>query len=77
MQTRERTREPKIVIMAGLLASLALQRLVTGLLFETSPLDPPTWIAAALAILAAAVAASILPAVRASRLDPAQVLRGE
>lgn len=64
-------------LAAGLLASLALQRLIEGLLFETSPLDLPTWIAGAAAILATAAAASLLPAIRASNVNAAEVLRGE
>jgi ABC-type lipoprotein release transport system permease subunit len=42
-----------------------------------SPLDPGTHLAVALLLVAASALASYLPARRASRLDPVEVLRGE
>ncbi len=61
----------------GLFGSLALTRLLASLLFEIRPFDPLTYSAAAIAILGVAVAASALPARRASRVDPVIALRGE
>jgi putative ABC transport system permease protein len=61
----------------GLFGSLALTRLLSSLLFEVRPFDPLTYAAAATAILGVAVAASALPARRASRVDPVIALRGE
>ncbi len=61
----------------GLFASLALTRVLSSLLFEVRPFDPLIYVAAAIAILGVAVAASALPARRASRVDPAIALRGE
>jgi putative ABC transport system permease protein len=60
-----------------LAAALALTRLMKSLLFEVSPGDPLTFGAAALAVIAAAVVGSYLPARRATRIDPARTLRAE
>ena len=61
----------------GLLGAIALTRLLTPLLYETEPIDPPTFAAAALFLLASAVAGAWLPARRASRTDPMVTLRAE
>jgi ABC-type lipoprotein release transport system permease subunit len=47
------------------------------LLYEIKPLDPEVFAAVAATLLAAAVFACIVPAWRASRLDPMQALRTE
>jgi predicted permease len=62
---------------AGLGAAIGLSRLMAALLFEVSPFDPLTYLAATLGILAAAAAASYLPARRVTRVDPIQALRAE
>ena len=62
---------------AGLAAALALSRLVEGMLFGVAPRDPLTFVLAACAMLAVALAASALPARRASRVDPTTALRYE
>ena len=62
---------------AGLLAALALGRVVQGLLFEVRAHDPLTFVAAALALAAVALVASYLPARRAARTDPMLSLRAE
>jgi putative ABC transport system permease protein len=61
----------------GLAAALACTRLMKSLLFEISPLDPVTFAGVSLALLAAAVAASYLPALRAALVDPVESLRAE
>jgi putative ABC transport system permease protein len=63
--------------IAGLALSLAAGRLVAGMLYGISPLDPATYIGVLVLILAVATAASFLPAWRASRVDPVQILRQE
>jgi predicted permease len=59
----------------GTLATLALGRLVQGLLVETAPHDPVSITAAALITLAAGLLGCLRPAERAARTDPAEVLR--
>jgi putative ABC transport system permease protein len=61
----------------GLLLALAVTRLMTALLFGTSPTDAATFVAAALLLTTVAVAASLAPALRASRVDPLITLRDE
>ena len=61
----------------GLAASLALGRLLEGLLFGISPRDPVTLGVVAIVLMSAAAAAGYAPARRAARLDPARVLRAD
>ena len=60
---------------AGLLASAVGARLVGALLYEVSVRDPVTFAAAPLVLAGAAALACLLPALRASRVDPACILR--
>ena len=62
---------------AGIAGALALARYVRELLFGVSATDPRVLGAAALAMLLVALAAAIVPARRALRVDPAQALRSE
>jgi len=69
---------PAVVgLLVGLAASLEAGRLMRDLLYEIKPLDPEVFAAVAATLLAAAVFACIVPAWRASRLDPMQALRSE
>ncbi len=58
-------------------AALGLGRLVSGLLFGIAANDASTLIGAAALLGLAAAAASILPALRATRIDPVRALRAE
>jgi putative ABC transport system permease protein len=62
-------------LASGLVAALALGRLVSGLLFEMAPYDAPTLASVVLVLSVVALAASYLPARRASRVDPSIALR--
>jgi ABC-type antimicrobial peptide transport system permease subunit len=63
--------------VAGLVLAAAFARLLSGMLFGVSPTDATT-IAGVLAIvLAVSAAASLIPAVRAARVEPVQALREE
>ena len=64
-----------IGVAIGLVAAGALARLIGGLLYEVEPLDPWTFIATALVLLAIAVVASYVPARRGMRLAPIEALR--
>lgn len=61
----------------GLAAAAGLSRLMSSLLFGVSPVDPVTFAATPVILLATAVAACYLPARRAARFDPAETLRAE
>jgi putative ABC transport system permease protein len=62
-------------VAIGLVAAGALTRLIGRLLFEVEPLDPWTFIATALVLLAVAAVASYAPARRGMRLAPIEALR--
>jgi predicted permease len=64
-----------IAVAIGLAGAFALMRLLQSLLFEISPTDPATLLAASLAVLAVAIIAAVLPAHRASAVDPMIALR--
>jgi len=64
-------------IAIGLLASAPLTRLLAGLLFEVESLDPATFAATSLALLAIATAASYIPARRSMRMAPVDALRAD
>lgn len=66
-----------IGVAVGLAASYALTRSLSALLFGVTPTDAPTFIALPLFITFVAVAASVVPALRAGRVDPMTALRGE
>jgi len=66
-----------IGVVIGLGAAVGLTRMMASQLFGVSPLDPPTHLAVALVLVAAAGLASYLSAQRASALDPVEVLKGE
>jgi putative ABC transport system permease protein len=63
-------------LAAGLLGALALSRPLARLLYEVPPTDPPTYAGIALLLLLVALAASYVPARRATRIDPIDALRG-
>jgi hypothetical protein len=61
----------------GLVGSVLLVRLITKLLFGTGPLDPLTFAAVPALLAAVALAASYIPARRATKVDPMVALRYE
>lgn len=64
-------------IAVGLPAGLAAARLIRGQLFGVSTVDTPSLVVAVCVLVAAAVAASYLPARRAAAVSPIEALRGE
>jgi predicted permease len=64
-------------LVLGLVASAAATQLITAMLYDTQPLDPAVFAGVAASLLAVAVLACMVPAWRASRLDPMQALRTE
>jgi predicted permease len=64
-------------LAAGSVAILGVGRFLESLLYGVRPLDPPTITSAILLVLLTALAASSIPARRASRLSPTIALRHE
>jgi predicted permease len=68
-------------VVTGLAAGLVLAaiggKVVASLLYDTSPRDPIVYAAVAVTLLVAAIIASMVPAMRAGRVDPVDALRAE
>jgi predicted permease len=62
---------------AGLIAAVLASRALASFLYETSPRDPSVLVCSVAALAFIASAASILPALRAARIDPMRALRNE
>ncbi|HKJ03511.1 MAG TPA: hypothetical protein VJ997_13680, partial [Longimicrobiales bacterium] len=68
---------PLVGGLVGLGGALLLTRFLGAFLFGVSPLDPLTFGGVAGILVLVSVAANLIPAARAARLDPASVLRGK
>jgi len=66
-----------IGVVLGVAAAYPGTKLVGSLLFETAPLDPAAYLCAALLLGLATAAACLVPALRATRVEPLVVLRSE
>jgi putative ABC transport system permease protein len=64
-------------VASGVAGALALARVLQALLYETAPHDPATYLLVCITLGLVALAASYLPALRASRVDPIVALRQE
>jgi predicted permease len=64
-------------VICGAAGAALLTRLITTLLYGTSPLDPLTYGVVSLGLVAITALASYVPSRGASRVDPVQTLRGE
>lgn len=64
-------------VAIGLVGSVALSRLLRGILYGVSPLDPTAFAAVCLLLVASALIGAYRPVHRAVRLDPMAVLRTE
>jgi len=62
-------------ILLGVAGSLAVTRVMTGLLYEIKATDPLTFLAVALLLGATAFAACCIPALRAMRISPVEAFR--
>ena len=63
--------------VAGMVVAALTTRAMTSLLHEVKPLDPATFIAAPLLLMVVASIASLIPAIRATRVDAVRALRAE
>lgn len=75
MVVREGMVFPAVGLSVGLLLALALSRVVAASLYEVSPTDPAVIVRALCIIIAGSVFACLLPALRATRVDPLTAIR--
>jgi predicted permease len=61
----------------GLVGALWLSRLLGAFVFGVDPVDPATFVIAAISLVSTCLLACLLPAQRAARIDPNQALRTE
>jgi ABC-type antimicrobial peptide transport system permease subunit len=73
----EGMRPTLIGIAVGLAGALMLGRLLSSLIYGVSASDPMTFVVVALLLTAVAIAASVVPALQAARVDPMTTLRDE
>ena len=66
-----------VALLIGATASLLLGRFLDGLLFQVDPVDPMSMLAAAAVLGVVALAAALLPALRATRIHPTEALRAQ
>jgi putative ABC transport system permease protein len=66
-----------IGIAIGLAAAAMITKSMASLLFGVKPIDPLTFLAAPVVLAVVALIASVAPAIRAARVDPAVALRQE
>jgi ABC-type antimicrobial peptide transport system permease subunit len=64
-------------VVLGLVAAFALTRLLSSVLYEVDPVEPLIYVGLAAFLIAVSTLAAYLPARRATRVDPAAVLREE
>jgi ABC-type antimicrobial peptide transport system permease subunit len=64
-------------LVVGIAGAIAVTRLMTSLLFEVKPGDPPVFVSVAAGLILVSLAASLIPSLRAARIHPAIALRHE
>jgi putative ABC transport system permease protein len=74
---RQGVRLSLVGLVVGLVGALGLTRFLASLLFEIAPTDPATFSLIAVITVLVALLASVIPAYRAARVDPMEVLRYE
>ena len=63
--------------VAGVAAAVVSARLVAGMLYGVAPSDPMTYVGSAVLLGIASLCATLIPALRAARVDPTSTLRAE
>jgi putative ABC transport system permease protein len=64
-------------VVVGAIGALAMGRVLSSLIYQVKPTDPMTFLAVTVLLTAVAVLASIIPAYRATKVDPMVALRYE
>jgi putative ABC transport system permease protein len=64
-------------VLTGLILALLVTRLLKSMIWGVKASDPLTFAVVALLLIAVAIFASLIPAMRLARIDPAQTLRDE
>jgi putative ABC transport system permease protein len=77
LMIREGLMMASVGIVVGVAAALALSRFLRSVLYEVRPADPLTYVVVSATLLAIAVLSTLLPARRASAVDPITALRME
>jgi ABC-type antimicrobial peptide transport system permease subunit len=75
MTVKQGLRLVSVGMLLGLAAAVLLTRVLASLLFGISATDPITFIGISLVLLAVAILASYVPALRATKVDPIVALR--
>ena len=74
---RENAWSAAIGTQIGFLIALGASRVLSSFLYETSERDPKVLLTSAVVLMSVASAASLIPAIRAARIDPIEALRTE
>ena len=64
-------------VAVGVVVALMSTRVLTAMLFGVEPADPAVFVTVAVTLLFVAIVASLIPALRATRVDPMIALRPE
>ena len=77
MVVKQATRLAAVGVVVGLAGGLAATRILATLLFGVKPFDPGTFVTVGVGLFVIALAASLVPARRATQVDPMEALRTE
>jgi predicted permease len=75
--SRETASVVTLGIVIGLVGAWALSRVLASLLYQVDPRDPATFAIVPLVLVVPAIIATVVPALRAARVDPTQVMRSD
>jgi putative ABC transport system permease protein len=77
MVVKQATRLAAVGVVVGLAGGLAATRILATLLFGVKPFDPGTFVTVGVGLFVIALVASLVPARRATQVDPMEALRTE